>query len=853
MSIAEPTSDVPENAVGQSAHQHQKSANSPCTHCGLPVPRGLFDPASQHQFCCGGCQTAYELIHSCGLDAYYSFVEPDPAKNSLQNRESGTTGHQFGEFDLPSFMDKFGKSISEDVNEITLLLDGIHCAACVWLIEKLPQIAPGIIDVKISWARQTVQVRWRPNEVQLSQVAKTLFQLGYAPHPIRENEKEYRRRRENRKHLIRIGIAAAAAGNNMLIAASLYLGMFSYMSTGMSQLLRVASCIVGLASLLWPGRVFLLGAANAIRTRTPHMDLPIAVGLTVGTIAGLVNTIRGSGEIYFDSLSVLIFLLLVGRWVQFRQQNRAADSVEMLYRLTPKTTRKMVDGQLVDTFVDLVVINDVLEIRSGELFPVDAIVIEGKTDVDESLLTGESRPRTKKTGDVVLAGTQNLRSAVQVRATATGREMRLSKIVEQVEQASLDKPQIVQWANRIGGIFVIAVIALAAVTFFGWLLIDASVAIDRSVALLIVACPCALALATPLAVSVALGRAAKQKIMIKGGDVLQLLDRPGMIWLDKTGTLTEGNAEVVCWHGESNWVEILGALETKSTHPIAKAIVRFAQSNSRNFQRHRNSYSISETTEQNSGGISGCVEGHQVLMGAARLLAQNGIGISESWQRRVSEVLKQNLSPCWAVVDGQIVAVIGLGDSIRAETQFALRNLKNAGWKIGILSGDHARIVRQVATRLGIAEALALGELTPEDKVKVIVESQADERTVVMVGDGVNDSAALAVASVGIAVHNGAEASLAAAPVYLAKEGLEPILELLNISRSTNKTIHKNFAASIGYNMLGATFAAIGFINPLVAAILMPISSLTVVAISLTAGSGKSIFQSAALKKGGQR
>lgn len=809
-----------------------------CTHCGLPVPPGLIefeaDTVGETQFCCSGCRLAYRLIHSSGLDAYYGMADSGESA-SLKDREWNPSTHRFSEFDSDAFFDRYCQQIDESTTEVTLLLDGIHCAACIWLIEKLPQITPGVLDVKLNWAKQSARLRWNNDRVRLSRITRDLSQLGYTPHPISESEHDLRRQNENRRHLVRIGIAAAAAGNNMLIAASLYLGMFSYMSVGMSQMLRIASCVVGLVSLIWPGRVFLQGAASAIRTRTPHMDLPIALGLTIGSVAGLVNTIRGTGELYFDSLSVLIFLLLVGRWIQFRQQNRAADAVELLYRLTPRTTRKIVDGRPVETLVDLVAANDLLEIRPGDLFPVDGEIIDdGKTQVDEAILSGESALVTKRGGDPVLAGTRNCQSAVQIRALATGQETRLSRIVGLVEQATLDKPEVVQWANRVGGVFVVTVIVMAMVTLLTWIWIDPALAVDRAVALLIVACPCALALATPLAISVALGRSAKQKIMIKGGDVLQLLSRPGMLWLDKTGTLTDGRLEVVRWYGNTNWKMLIADIETKSSHPVGRAIVEFVRGKVKDGEEVR--LPNCEVVEYEGRGLKATTKRSTLLIGNATLMNDYGVLIGPRHRKIADRILDRNQAPCWIAVNGNVNAILAIGDQIRPDTQSAVAKLKSSGWTVGVLSGDHQRIVDQVARRLEIEPTLARGGTSPEGKVKTVQDSLLEYPCVVMVGDGVNDSAALAAASVGIAVHNGAEASLAAAPVYLAEEGLNPILELLRISKSTRRTISWNFAASLSYNLIGASAAAVGLINPLVAAILMPISSLTVVGISLTAG-----------------
>lgn len=826
-------------------------AKTTCTHCGLPVPAGLIVPQREPQFCCGGCEGAYDLIHGSGLESFYRMADADPANRaSVLNSEFGklASTSRFGEFDEAIFQEKYCKQVGPEEAEIDLAVEGIHCGACVWLLEKLPMVLPGVVLANVNWAKRTIRIRWRNDDVTLSRIATTLQRLGYRPSPIQENQHRDRWNLENRKHLTQIGIAAACAGNNMIISLALYLGMFSHMDSGMTQLLRVASCVVGMVALLWPGRTFLKSAWGSLRTMTPHMDLPIALGLSVGTLAGLANVIRGIGEIYFDSLAVLIFLLLIGRWIQFRQQSVAANSVEMLYRLTPQVTRKIVAGEVVETLVDLVQIGDTLQIRGGDLFPVDGEIAGGDTRVDESILTGESNAVLRAVGDPVAAGTLNVGSVVTMRTTAIGRQTRLSQIVELVEQASLDKPQMVLWANRIGGWFVATVILLATLTFFWWIAIDVNVAIDRAIALLIVACPCALALATPLTLAVAIGRAARQKTMIKGGDVLQSLQQPGMMWLDKTGTLTDGDLKVVQWFGDTSWLKLIAALEEGFSHPVAKAIVQFQQTSwdkrddvSKAADRHggRSLADVRTTvlnSEDHAGlGVSGKSILHDVAVGSARLMSKLGIVPCRCHLRIAQKIIDQGCSPCWIAVAGRVVGLASIGDSIRPEAASAIDALRHRGWQVGIFSGDHQQVVDRVAKRLGIAPEFAIGETAPEAKLKTI-QTSATQGNVVMVGDGVNDSAALAAASVGIAVKNGAEASLAAAPVYLGEPGLNPILNLLAVSDSTGRTMRRNLGVSLAYNLTFAGLAFAGYINPLVAAILMPISSITVVALSLGSG-----------------
>ncbi len=502
---------------------------------------------------------------------------------------------------------------------------------------------------------------------------------------------------------------------------------------------------------------------------------------------------------------------------------------------------------MVETFVDLIRTGDLLEIRPHDLVPVDAVVEQGDSKLDESILTGESRPVMKCVGDSVLAGTSNGGSRLIVRATATGRETRLSSIVDLVEQASLEKPRIVQWANRVGGYFVGVVVVLAVATFAWWCSTDVSAAVERTVALLIVACPCALAIATPLAISVAIGRAARNKIIVKSGDVLQFLNRPGMLWLDKTGTVTTGQLEVVDWHGKTVDLPEIAALERDSSHPVAQAITAFATRLSDESGAGGGSggheaigrESIGGVDESPGMGVTGQVGGRHFAVGSEALIRHQGVEITEDWSGIAENILAAGLSPCWIASDSAVTAMAAIGDSIRPEAGLAITELAARGWRVGMLSGDHERIVSQVAGRLGIDSQYVHGAVIPETKLKYVQQSLERFETVVMVGDGVNDSAALAAASVGIAVHNGAEASLAAAPVYLANEGLNPILELFAISESTGRTMRRNLAVSLVYNILGATLAFAGWINPLVAAIVMPASSLTVVALSLTAGASR--------------
>lgn len=801
-----------------------------CTHCQLPVPPGLQRPETEPQFCCHGCETAYQLIHGCGLEAYYSMARN--STDGIWTADTEPEDARYLAYDSEKFQQTFATS-QGDTGEITLVIEGIHCAACVWLLEKLPQVIPGVTSARVNWSRRTIQIGWWKPDVALSKVAQTLARLGYPPHPIRQGGEQRAQTHENRKQLIRLAVAGAAAGNNMLIAAALYLGMFSDMTPEIEYFLRWASCLVGIVSLVGPGRIFLRGAWFAIKTRTPHMDLPIALGLSVGGLNGVWNTFTGLGEIYFDSLSVLVFVLLLGRYIQYRQQQAAADSIEMLYRLTPKTARRWMNGQWTTVPSDLLEVGDRVQIRAGETFPADGVIQNGQTEVDQAILTGESAPILRKAGDPVSAGTLNSLAAVEMRVDCTGMNTRIGKVLELVESSSRTKPAIVETADRIGAWFVVTVMILAGFTLLYWTFHETESAVDRAVALLIVACPCALALATPLAISVGLNRAAGRHLLIKSGDVFQRLSQPGMMWLDKTGTLTLGQMQMKQWHGSTDLQSAVCALQHHSDHPIARAMVR-ALSESQTGAREQPP--VTNVKQSAQGGIQGQVGRRMIAVGNQNFthgfLTDPANGISaHPLQRQVDAILARGLTPIYVIVDGAWVALVAVGDSLRPGIATAIDQLHRAGWQVGILSGDHRQVVAQVAAQIGVPSELALGEQLPEDKVQR-VQHWSGSGPVVMVGDGVNDSAALAAASVGIAAHHSAETSLQAAPVYLGQPGLKGVLELWKLSCGTMKNIRRNFVVSLAYNAVAVVLAACGWINPLLAALLMPVSSVTVVALS---------------------
>jgi Cu2+-exporting ATPase len=571
--------------------------------------------------------------------------------------------------------------------------------------------------------------------------------------------------------------------------------------------------------MLWPARVFFSGAWSSIRARTLNMDVPIALGLAAGYVRGAINTVQDSGPIYFDGLATLIFALLVGRYLQQRGQRAAADGAELLFSLTPSSARVVDDaGAERDVPAEALTPGMTLAVHPGETFAADGVVRRGRSQLNLSLLTGESRAVSVDAGARVFAGTVNVSAPLEVTVEQAGEATRVAKLLRQVEESAARRAPIVETANRLAAWFVAVVLLLALVTFAVWHHIDAARAMDYAIALLVVTCPCALALSTPLAVSMAIGNAARDGIFIKGGDALERLATPGRMFLDKTGTVTEGRTALVAWRGPE-WVRpLVLSLERESTHPIAAGF--------RAAWPGLEAPPATESMHVAGGGIEGRVCGRRVFVGSPRFVrdhVQSGPTDAE-----LERALDPSLTPVLVAVDGAVVAAAGIGDPIRADAAQAIAALRADGWAVELLSGDSPSVVAAVGSALGLPDSACTGAASPEDKTAVIEQSVACGQTV-MVGDGINDAAAISAASVGIGVHGGAEACLTTADIYLTTPGLAPLVRLVAGARRAMAVIRRNIAFSIVYNAVGAGLAMTGHLTPLVAAILMPASSLTVV------------------------
>lgn len=799
-----------------------------CAHCRLPVPVGLLKPDTALQFCCGGCRVAYDVIHGAGLESFYDYCErldqPPPKNEALAT--------DFDELDHPAFQSQH-VSVSElGTARAVLSVSGLSCLACAWLIEQLPRTEDGWIDARVDWARRTVRLTYDSRRTSLSAIAGRLARLGYVLSPWETARNDSQLRREGRQRLQMIAIAGACAGNVMLISVALYAGWSTGIEAAHEQLFRVVSGLLAMVAVAVPGREFFRNAYHALRSRTPHMDVTLALGLSTGLAMGIVNVVRDSGEIYFDSLCMLVFVLLVGRFIQFRQQRRAAESVSLLRGLIPRWTFRIRDDHTTERIpIEAVQVGDHLLIPPGEPIPADGEIANGSSHLDQSLLTGESRRISVSDGELVSAGAQNLTGPLELRVTATGEQTRIGRVMRLVETASHERAPIVELAHRVAGRLLIVVIVLAAITLLMWWNTNAETAIDHTIALLIVACPCALGLATPLTIAVSQGRAASRGILVRSGEALERLNRPGRLWLDKTGTVTFGQLEVRVVHGDNSAWSAVAAIESQVPHPVAEALESFANGRIGTGGVVNQPREVTSVRVDAGRGVSAQVDGDDFWIGSLEGSRLRNIAVQNGDLRLALGWIEQGWSPIVIAKNGSAVTLAAIGDALRPEAVEAVDRLRRGGWEIGLLSGDHPEIVARYGEQLGLPPELVKGGMSPEDKVREVRADQGT-KTVVMVGDGVNDAAALAAADVGIAVHGGAQASLQAADVYLSHAGLEPLVELMAGSRETWTVIRRNLGLSLFYNATAMTLAVCGLMTPLFAAVLMPLSSLTVVGVA---------------------
>ncbi|MBX7143092.1 MAG: heavy metal translocating P-type ATPase [Oligoflexia bacterium] len=792
-----------------------------CKHCRLSVP----PTRSTSDFCCAGCEAVHSFINSSGLGQYYIFKKDAPGKRRRELMDS----YRF--MDDPVFLQRYVRSITKAQSRITFFLDGIHCAACIWLLERLPQLSKAISAARVDFGRNLVHVNFKTEGISVSEIARILHAIGYPPSPCEADGLREKEQQHNRIFLLRMGVAAACAMNIMMLSVSLYEGAVSGIEPMYRGLLMWGCLILSLPPMLFSAVPFYENAWNGLQRGILHIDLPIAAAIVLAFLASCVNTFIGRDQIYFDSIASLIFLLLVGRWLQRRSVQKALDASDLIASFTPRWARRIVAGKTEEIFVESLKPGDAIEIPANAIIPADARLVDGHTHLDLSVLTGESLPVEARRDDILFAGTTNVGAPVVAIVQRLGRETRLGQIMAQVEAQSSARPAIEMFLDRVSRRFVALLLVASIVTGLAWFSSGATQALDATVALLVVSCPCVLALATPLTFSMALSRAARSGMLIKSGEAIERLTAVKVIALDKTRTLTSGGLSVqtfTCLSSEDDKLSALTALallEQNQSHPLARCLREFA------LQQLPSAPTCPPSTVKNIAGcgVQAIIDGESWYIGSPRWIASllGSAALDAHYAASLAQITRAAQTPV-VIAQDRPLCVIGVSDSLRPESATVVKQMQNRGFTLAILSGDSQAVVTKAAHDLGIPVELAMGELSPEQKAAKVQELKRIG-PVLMVGDGVNDTAALSLADVGLGVHGSAEACLKVADVYSRQAGLQCVVECLEGAQRTLHIVKRNLIFSGFYNLLGSTLAVTGMLGPLGAAVLMPISSLSVV------------------------
>ena len=803
----------------------QHHASGVCYHCGLPIaPDADYRSAlegAERRFCCFACQSVCEAIHEAGLQGYYQRTPegallgppPEPPKD-------------IEIYDFDEVQCEF-TACSGDIRDIHLLVEGIHCAACVWLIERSLKRIPGVLSANVNLAAKRLHLRWDNRQARLSDLIRALARIGYSAVPYDPESAEGSIKKANRAMLYRLFFAGFAMMNMMWISIALYSGANE---DEFRQFFHWMGMALATPTLFYAGYPFYRGALGGLRAGHLTMDMPIAIGLSVTYAYSVYVTVTASavGEVYFDIVTNLTFIILIGRYLEGMFRHQALSATKRLMELQPRVAIVMREGQEQMTPIRGVKPGDQVLIKPGHKVPVDGVVLEGHSAVDESMLSGESAPVSKSVGAQVSAGTVNTTGALLVEVRSLLQDTTLSRIIRLVEEAQSSKAPIQRLADSIVPWFVLVTLVCAAITFFLWHGQDFEVALMAATSVLIITCPCALGMATPMSIAVASGLGAKHGILVKNGLVLETLSRVTHFVFDKTGTLTEGRMSVAQVHAAAgcDLQEVLrdaAAVERYSEHSVAKAVVAEAESRQLGYR----DIAVGGFHATAGLGVEANVAGRTVLLGSAEWLKRNGVALDDSLLAQAHELEAQAMSCVHIAQGNRHVAVLALADRLRSDAQQLVNELRAEGIAMTLLSGDRRTVAEAVARQLGGMEVIA--EVLPQDKDRVIRELQQKGAVVAMVGDGINDAPALIRADVGIALGSGTDVSVESADIVLMHNELDKVREAVLLSRRTLLTIKQNIGLSFVYNAVMVPLAMMAMVGPLVAAITMPISSLVVI------------------------
>lgn len=806
------------------------SDTAECFHCGLTVPHGAAYFARiagvEQPMCCPGCQAVALAIAGAGLADYYRHrvavaVNPDA-------RPQGPDLHLF---DLVDVQKTFVRSLDGHVREAALILEEVSCAACVWLIERRVGAVPGVRSVDINFATRRARIGWDESQTRLSEILAAIAAVGHRALPYDAARSDDLHRRERRVALWRLGVAAFGMMQVMMYASAVYFAAGD-MSADIESLMRWASLILTVPVVFYAAAPFFQSAARDLRARQVGMDTPVALGIGIAFGASVWATLSGTGEVYFDSIAMFVFLLLTARFFESGARAKAARAAEHLARLAPATTERVPafpDRATEQIAVAQLAVGDIVLVRAGAPIPADGRVVEGSTRVDEALLTGESRLVARGVGDVLIGGAISATSPVFMRIESVGPQTVLAAIVRLLDRASAEKPRIAQLADLVARRFLTVLLVFAAVVAAIWTVVDPTRALWITFSVLVVACPCALSLATPAALTAATGALARGGVLITRGHTLETLASASHFVFDKTGTLTRGSFELtgvrtLAKLPRERCLALAAALEATSEHPIALALRDAAAPTA----RAPDAAAVADSIVNHPGaGLDGNVDGRRLRIGTPSFVAE----LAGAEPEGLLDGIADDSTIVALGEHGNWLAAFVLGDPLREDAGAVVHALRERGIEISVVSGDRTESVHHVACELGIEHVVA--RATPQDKLDYVRELQAEGATVAMIGDGVNDAPVLAASTVSLAMSRSTDVARASADAILLTDRLHGVVDALRVAERTRKVIRQNLGWAFAYNVVALPFAALGWVSPWMAGVGMAASSLLVVANAL--------------------
>ncbi len=803
--------------------------NPTCFHCSLPIPDGQAFPIRYRerteQACCAGCQAVAQTIIDSGLADYYEHrtaeqhqAEPVPAE-LLQQMQL---------YDNEALQHSFVHVEDEHIREASLMLEGITCAACVWLNEHHVRKLPGVLSVDINYATHRARVRWDVRQLKLSQILEAISAIGYRAHPYDASRQEALHQQERKTALNRLWVAGLSMMQVMMYAYPVYMAPDGEIESQWLWMLHWSSFVLTLPVVLYSAIPFYRGTWRDLKRGRVGMDTPVTIGILTAFLASLwalLNKVEHG--VYFDSVSMFIFLLLGGRYLESMARRKTGEATEKLVKLIPAFAHAVPgwpqDQTQQEVAVSQLAVGDVVLVKPGETIPCDGDILEGHSSVDEALLTGESTPISKQAGDSVIAGSVNQASPLLLRLSRTGSDTRLAGIVRLMDQALAEKPRLAELADRYAVWFVTILLLAAAATYIGWSLAGSQEhALWVTVAVLVVSCPCALSLATPAALTAATGHMAQLGILTTRGHALETLARITDVVFDKTGTLTHGRMQLLASHAFSHpdagqALAIAAALEQGSEHPIARALLQAAADCVLP--------ACGQRSNQPGQGIEADIAGQRWRLGRPAFVA----GLSGSFS------LPEELAASATIIalgDARgVAAVFAIGDQVRDDSAALITALQARGLRVHLLSGDADKAVASLATQLHIADYRAAA--TPEDKLAYVSQLQQGGARVLMVGDGVNDAPVLARADVSLAMGGGTDVARASGDMVLMGDELGRLPQALGLAARSMHIIRQNLAWAALYNLVALPLAMAGWVTPWLASLGMALSSLLVVSNAL--------------------